>query len=742
MPDQNITITFTGSSASLVQAAGQVQQALQGVQSNAKQMGAATQAGATAAGMAMVELGKKALSMAKDAVGSFSSIASEVRKMKGIIGGSAEEMSRLRFAGEEVGVSADTITRSYRLLSTHMVANDKYAQMLGVSYKNLDGSLRAPTDVLGEVADKLNAMPAGMERTTMGAKLFGRGFAEINPLLRQGAEGMKEFAKESDILGLTMSEKDLAAAKQLTMANRLLHAVMKGVFVEIGRVVVPILATIAESLSKTAVKIRDFINHSDVLKTTLKVLGGIILGVASAVAIYKTYMMAARIATVVMAAAQTAWTAVQIIAMGVTEGFTGIMAAFNLVMNANPIGLVVVAIIALIGVIIFLVKKFEPVGDVVVWFFKLFGNIGGKAIGIAVTALKWLGIGVINIVRIIGKAGEAVTGNRFFKAIFGDGANKSIKGALKSLDGFQKKFEEVADNIASTAWNKGGEFGEKLGKGAVNAIKNLKLPSFKMKDTKGGDDVFNPDFNPDDPTGKDKTKDKKEEVKTDLQQRLDAVKEYWSERVKAAKEAYDEAKSVADQAKADMANIASSVAQSITSGFDINAITQSSYAKYLGADYLIAAFRKKLTDAQEFVGALRSLRSQGLPVEMLQQIAAAGVDGGLDTARLLVGNAGAISQLQGIQAELTSAATAAGATVSEAVMGQTVLTTSAAQTTARTNLTAEQEAARLSGATVTETANTRGDINVQVDVRTDADPQYIGTSVAWAIATQTPARAA
>ena len=742
MPDQTISITFTGSSASLVQAANQVTHALQGVQSNAKQMGAATQAGATAAGMAMVELGKKALSMAKDAIGSFSSVAGEVRKMKGIIGGTAEEMSRLRFAGQEVGVSADTITRSYRLLSTHMVQNDKYAQLLGVSYKNLDGSLRAPVDILGEVADKMNAMPAGMERTTLGAKLFGRGFSEINPLLRQGAEGMKKFAEEADILGFTMSEKDLEAAKQLKLATKLLHAVMEGAFIEIGRVVVPILAVIAQSLSKTAVKIREFINHSDVLKTTLKVLGGVILGVAGAVLVYKTYMIAAKVATVVLGAAQAVWTGIQIIAIGVTEGLTGAMTALNLVFNANPIGLVVVAVIALIGVFIFLVKKFDIVGQAVTAFFKFIGTVAGKGVEYFVKYLQFLGIAYINLARIALKAGEIITGNRFFKAVFGGGANKSVKGALDALDSFQKKFTEVTDGIAKTAGKKGGEWGEMFGKGLVNGIKNLKLPSFKMKDKGDSGDVFDPDFTPDDGTGKDKKKDKTEEVKTDLQQRLDAVKEYWSERVKAAKEAYDEAKSVADQAKSDMANIASSVAQSITSGFDINALTQSSYAKYLGADYLLAAFRKKLTDAKEFVGALQSLRSQGLPVEMLQQIASAGVDGGLDTARLLVGNSGAITELRGIQAELNSAASAAGATVSEAVMGQTVLTTSAAQGTARTNLTAEQEAARLAGATVTETTSARGDINVQVDVRTDADPQYIGTSVAWAIATQTPARAA
>ena len=68
-------------------------------------------------------------------------------------------------------------------------------------------------------------------------------------------------------------------------------------------------------------------------------------------------------------AAITAYQSIGIIAIGITEGWTGVQAALNLVMSANPIGLVVIAIAALVGGLILAYKKSEAFRDIVnsVW---------------------------------------------------------------------------------------------------------------------------------------------------------------------------------------------------------------------------------------------------------------------------------------------------------------------------------------------------------------------------------------
>lgn len=744
MADESIQINFTGNATSLQHTVQQVSQSLNHVTANTKAMSATTVAAGTAMGQVFLQMGQKALSFAKDAIGSFSSVATEVRKMQGIMGGSVEDVSRLRFAAEEVGVGADAVARSFRLLSGHLVSNDKAAQAIGVSYKNLDGSLKAPQELLGQVADQLNKLPAGAERSALAAKLFGRGFAELNPLLKKGSEGIAEFAKESDILGLTMSQKDVDAAKAMTMANRQLHAVIKGVFVEIGRVVMPVLAAFATTISHGAVKIREFINEHQNLGTAIKVMAGIVAGVATVILQYFAIQKTVAAFEAGYATLKGIFAVATVAEATATEGATVAQWGLNAAMDANPIGVIVLALEVFVAALIILVKTFKPVQDALIWLFGLIGNVGGKAIAIAVKYLEFMGIAYINLARIVAKAGEIITGNRVWKTLFGGGANDAMKGALDALDGFEKKFKSVADGIASTAWNEGTTIGKNLGKGLVNGIKNLKLPSLKVP--KGSDKVDNglgmPDISllGDTPaTEKEKKDDSEAKAKAAYEKQLEATKDFWDKRIKAAKDAFDYAKSIAEQAKQEMKQIADGIAKTISSGFDITALTASSFAKYLGADALVASFRKKLADAKEFVADLKLLQAQGLPIEMLQQMAGAGVEGGLDAARVLVGNTGAIQELAGLQAELNVASADAGAFVSSAAMGQTVLAATSAQTTARTNLTTEERNAGNAGVVVNETTSANGDINITVQTVTNASPSDIADAVAFSIVTNTPA---
>jgi hypothetical protein len=740
MADESIQINFTGNATSLQHAAQQVSQSLNQVAANTKSMSATTVAAGTAMGSIMVQMGQKALGFAKDAVGSFSSVASEVRKMQGIMGGSAEDVSRLRFAAEEVGVSAETVSKSFRMLSTHLVTHDKAAQAVGVSYKNLDGSMKAPQELLGQVADQLNKLPAGAERSALAAKLFGRGFAELNPLLKQGSEGIKKFAEESDILGLTMSQKDVDAAKAMTMANRELHAVIKGVFVEIGRTVMPTLAAFATTISHGALQIKNFINEHQNLGTAIKIMGGIVAGVATVILQYFAIQKGVAAFEAGYATLKGIFAVATVAEATATEGATVAQWGLNAAMDANPIGVIVLALEVFVAALIILVKSFKPVQDALIWVFTLIGNVGGKAIAIFVKYLEFMGVAYINLARIAVKAGEIITGNRFWKAIFGGGANEAVKGALDAMDSFEAKFKSIADGIAKNAWDNGGTIGKNLGQGLVNGIKNLKLPSLKVPKT--ADKVDNglgmPDISLLDSTP-DNSAALAAAEKAAYEKKLEATKDFWDKRIKIAKDAFDYAKGIADKAKADMAQIASSVAQSITSGFDITALTQSSFAKYLGADALVASFRKKLTDAKEFVADLQALKAQGLPVEMLQQMAAAGVEGGLDAARVLVGNTGAIQELAALQAELNIASGQAGETVSVAVKGQDVLAATSAQTTARAGLTTEERGAGAAGVVVNETTSANGDVNITVQTVTNASPSDIADSIAFAIITNTPA---
>jgi hypothetical protein len=589
---------------------------------------------------------------------------------------------------------------------------------------------------MGEVADKLNVMGKGLERSATAKELFGRGFYQLNPLLLKGSEGIAKFAEEADKMGLVLSQKDVEGAKKFKEATMAMKASIEGAEVAVGRALTPALTVLSGVITEAVVGIRTFLNSNSLVA---QIVRDVALGVGVLVGMIVQYMAISK----VMGFVATIWETVSA-ALGITavaeEGVAAAQWSLNAAMDANPIGVIVLALEVFVAALIILVKSFKPVQDALIWVFTLIGNVGGKAIAIFVKYLEFMGVAYINLARIAVKAGEIITGNRFWKAIFGGGANEAVKGALDAMDSFEAKFKSIADGIAKNAWDNGGTIGKNLGQGLVNGIKNLKLPSLKVPKT--ADKVDNglgmPDISLLDSTP-DNSAALAAAEKAALEKKLEATKDFWEKRIKIAKDAFDYAKGIADKAKADMAQIASSVAQSITSGFDITALTQSSFAKYLGADALVASFRKKLTDAKEFVADLQALKAQGLPVEMLQQMAAAGVEGGLDAARVLVGNTGAIQELAALQAELNVASGQAGETVSVAVKGQDVLAATSAQTTARAGLTAEERDALAAGVVVNETTSANGDVNITVQTVTNASPSDIADSIAFAIITNTPA---
>jgi len=128
-----------------------------------------------------------------------------------------EALSALRYAGEVVGTPIEALATGVRKLSLNMAAaagggKEQAAafQAIGVSFKNLDGSLRGSDQVLGAIADKFASFRDGPEKAALAVDLFGKAGADMIPLLNKGSAGMEELRQEAERLGVVFSG-DLAA---------------------------------------------------------------------------------------------------------------------------------------------------------------------------------------------------------------------------------------------------------------------------------------------------------------------------------------------------------------------------------------------------------------------------------------------------------------------------------------------------------------------------------------------------
>ena len=123
-----------------------------------------------------------------------------------------EALSALRYAGEVVGTPVEALATGIRKLSLNMAAaagggKEQAAafQAIGVSFKNLDGSLRGSDQVLGAIADKFASFRDGPEKAALAVELFGKAGADMIPLLNKGSAGIDELRAEAERLGVVFS---------------------------------------------------------------------------------------------------------------------------------------------------------------------------------------------------------------------------------------------------------------------------------------------------------------------------------------------------------------------------------------------------------------------------------------------------------------------------------------------------------------------------------------------------------
>jgi hypothetical protein len=80
-------------------------------------------------------------------------------------------------------------------------------------------------------------------------QIFGRGGAQMIPLLDQGKEGLAEFAAQADAFGLTISGKSAAAADQLDEKLKLLHDRFEGMASIVVQNTIPAVEGAVDALS-------------------------------------------------------------------------------------------------------------------------------------------------------------------------------------------------------------------------------------------------------------------------------------------------------------------------------------------------------------------------------------------------------------------------------------------------------------------------------------------------------------
>lgn len=185
------------------------------------------------------------------AAATFAEVGGEVSKLTRYTGGSAEEMSRLRFAAHETGIDTDALGASLGILSKHLGANDKAARAMGVTYRDTHGKALPLNTVLLGLAERFKKMPDGIDKNKLALDLFGRSGLQLLPFLNKGKDGLAALEAEATKFGVVLTQDNLDAVRKNTVAHREFDAAMEGLQIQVGQYVLPAFTALATLATNT-----------------------------------------------------------------------------------------------------------------------------------------------------------------------------------------------------------------------------------------------------------------------------------------------------------------------------------------------------------------------------------------------------------------------------------------------------------------------------------------------------------
>lgn len=377
------------------------------------------------------------------AANKFAATGDRVDKLSQKIGLSRQGFQEWEFILSQSGTDIEKLQMGMKTLVTQVDQADKGVgkgaenfKRLGINVRDASGNLKNQETLFNEVAVALQNMEDGSEKARIANELLGRSGSELMPLLNGAAGSIEEMKKQAQDLGLIISDEGVDAAVIWTDAVDQAKRAMGGLFNTLASSAMPHfnkgiqwlvdkMPSVRKFVVDTFESIRQAIENNaekfDRVKAAIdeiknKIFGafspdgegggainwlletgipGVVDGIASVLSV----------ATDVYNFISDNWSkfeplvygivgaliAYKAIKMGIaawTNIVTAAQWAWNAALNANPIGLVVIGIAALIAVGTLLIRNLDNI--------KLAGQIAWNGL---LTGAEWAVNGVVKAVN-------------------------------------------------------------------------------------------------------------------------------------------------------------------------------------------------------------------------------------------------------------------------------------------------------------------------------------------------------
>ncbi|QHI71475.1 phage tail tape measure protein [Aminipila terrae] len=309
------------------------------------------------------------LSIAKDLAGSLgemtikaSETAQKIVSLSESTGMAVEDIEKLKCASGSMGVPFDSVSSSLKTLSDNMNSTGSDNEQLQESFKKLGvnmkdsmtGDVKDSTETFYEIIDALGQVSDETERNALAMDIFGTSAEDLEPLISGGSEALQGLASQAEDAGLILSGDTVEAANEFKESMDSLKETGGQIFFDIGAAIAAELLPYLQDAQDILNNILEWVNENQ------EVIVACIVAIGAGLATLNVVAIVQGLISAFMKFKKAAEE------VGIAQ------AALNLVMEANPIGIVIAAVAALAAGIVYLWKKNEGFRDAVT---KIWGTI-------------------------------------------------------------------------------------------------------------------------------------------------------------------------------------------------------------------------------------------------------------------------------------------------------------------------------------------------------------------------------
>ncbi|MCE8002546.1 hypothetical protein [Billgrantia ethanolica] len=431
---------------------------------------------------------------------STATLGDDVAKTADAIGMGITELQELRYAAERSGVATGTLDGSMQrfvrrigLAAQGSGAAKKAYEELGLSAQEL--ARMSPDRALGIVADRLNEIEDHTTRAAFASQLLGNSGADMLNMLKDGSDGLTDYARQARLTGSVLSEEAARGAEDFKDALLDAQLGMSGMRHTIGAELMPAVTQLMRELSgwmqENSHRVRAFAREfGERLKAAVPViielasgaarlagtLADIVTRAADMVGGFDNLAMVVGglfasklILSVVMFGISLVKAGAALASLAATlPGLVGGIKALGLAFAATPIGWVIAGITAIAAGAIYLWRNWETIGPKFTALWDTLRELPGRAwAGIKAAFEDGIG-GVTQLLVDWSPLGILWRGIRAGLAALGmelPGTLSELGGMIIDglLGGLRAKAGEVRDAVTGIGGNIVGWFKERLG---------------------------------------------------------------------------------------------------------------------------------------------------------------------------------------------------------------------------------------------------------------------------------------